>query len=70
MVQASQAMQQAVAGLGQSVSVIGDAVGRMSDAVGQFAATSSRNTDKAIEAISRPKRVVRERGRISRIETE
>jgi hypothetical protein len=70
MVQASQAMQQAVAGLGQSVAVIGDAVGRMSDAVGQFAATSSRNTDKAIEAISRPKRVVRERGRISRIETE
>jgi hypothetical protein len=70
MVQASQAMQQAVAGLGQSVSVIGDAVGRMSDAVGQFAEVSSRNTDKAIEAISRPKRVVRERGRISRIETE
>jgi hypothetical protein len=70
MVQASQAMQQAVAGLGQSVAVIGDAVGRMSDAVGQFAEVSSRNTDKAIEAISRPKRVVRERGRISRIETE
>lgn len=70
MVQASQAMQEAVSGLGQSVAVIGDAVGRMSEAVGQFAATSSANTDKAIAAISRPKRVVREKGRISRIETE
>jgi hypothetical protein len=64
MVQASQAMQQAVAGLGQSVSVIGDAVGRMSEAVGQFAETSSRNTEKAIEALSKPKRVVRENGRV------
>jgi len=70
MVQASQAMQEAVAGLGQSVAVIGDAVGKMSEAVGQFAETSRANTDKAIAAISRPKRVVREKGRIARIETE
>jgi hypothetical protein len=70
MVQASAAMQEAVAGLGQSVAVIGDAVGKMSDAVGQFADTSRTNTDKAIAAISRPKRVVREKGRIARIETE
>ena len=70
MVQASQAMQQAVAGLGQSVAVIGDAVGKMSSAVGQFAEVSSRNADKAIEAIARPKRIVREKGRIARIETE
>ena len=70
MVQASQAMQEAVAGLGQSVAVIGDAVGKMSEAVGQFADTSRANTDKAIAAISRPKRVVREKGRIARIETE
>ena len=70
MVQASQAMQEAVAGLGQSVAVIGDAVGKMSEAVGQFADTSRSNTDKAIAAISRPKRVVREKGRIARIETE
>jgi hypothetical protein len=70
MVQASQAMQEAVAGLGQTVAVIGDAVGKMGEAVGQFAETSRANTDKAIAAISRPKRVVREKGRIARIETE
>lgn len=70
MMQASQAMQDAVAGLGQSVAVIGDAVGKMGEAVGQFAETSRLNTDKAIAAISRPKRVVREKGRIARIETE
>jgi hypothetical protein len=70
MVQASEAMQQAVAGIGQTVSVIGEAVGKMSEAVGQFAEASNRNTEKAIEALSKPKRVVRERGRIARIETE
>jgi hypothetical protein len=70
MVQASAAMQQAVDGLGQSIAFIGDAVGKMSQAVGQFADVSSQNTDKAIAAISRPKRIVREKGRVSRIETE
>lgn len=70
MAQAASAMQQAVTGLSQSVSVIGDAVGQMSQAVGQFAAVTSENSDKAIKALSRPKRVVREKGRISRIETE
>jgi len=70
MAQAASAMQQAVTGLSQSVAVIGDAVGQMSQAVGQFAAVTSENSDKAIKALSRPKRVVREKGRISRIETE
>ena len=70
MMQASAAMQQAVTGLSESVAVIGDAVGQMSQAVGQFAQVSSENADKAIKALSRPKRVVREKGRISRIETE
>jgi len=70
MVQASQAMQQAVIGLSESVSVIGNAVGQMSEAVGQFAQVTSQNADKAIAALSRPKRVVREKGRISRIEIE
>ncbi len=70
MVQASQTMMNAVAGLGQSVAVIGDAVEKMSEAVGQFADTSRANTEKAIAAISKPKRVIREKGRISRIETD
>jgi hypothetical protein len=56
--------------LSQSVAVIGSAVGQMSEAVGQFAQVTSQNADKAIAALSRPKRVVREKGRISRIETE
>jgi hypothetical protein len=68
--QASEAMQQAVAGLGQSVAVIGSAVGQMSEAVGQFAQVSSQNADKAIKALSRPRKIVRDKGRISRIETE
>ena len=68
MVQASEVMQQAVAGIGQTVAVIGEAVGKMSEAVGQFAEASSRNTDKAIEALSKPKRVVREKGRVVGIE--
>jgi hypothetical protein len=70
MMQASVAMQQAVTGLSESVAVIGDAVGQMSQAVGQFAAVSSENTDKAIAALSKPKRFVREKGRITKIETE
>lgn len=70
MAQAASAMQQAVIGLSESVSVIGSAVGQMSEAVGQFAQVTSQNADKAIAALSRPKRVVREKGRISRIETE
>jgi hypothetical protein len=70
MVQASEAMQQAVIGLSESVSVIGSAVGQMSEAVGQFAQVSSANTDKAIAALAKPKRVVREKGRIARIETD
>jgi hypothetical protein len=68
MVQASEVMQQAVAGIGQTVAVIGEAVGKMSEAVGQFAEASSRNTDKAIEALNKPKRVVREKGRVVGIE--
>ena len=70
MAQASAAMQQAVTGLSQSVAVIGDAVGQMSEAVGQFAQATTQNADKAIAVLSRPKRVVREKGRISRIEIE
>jgi hypothetical protein len=81
MVQAAQVMQQAVSGLGESMQLavqgLGDSVvamsgvvNKMSSAVSDFAESSSRNTDKAIAAISKPKRVVRERGRIARIETE
>jgi hypothetical protein len=70
MIQASEAMQNAVANLGQSVAVIGNAVGKMSEAVGQFAEVSSQNAEKAIAAISKPKKIIREKGRIARIETE
>ena len=59
-----------ITGLSQSVAVIGNAVGQMSEAVGQFAQVSSANTDKAIAALAKPKKMVREKGRITRIETE
>jgi hypothetical protein len=79
MMQASQQMQEAVVGLGQSVNeaviglgqtvaAIGEAVGEMSKAVGQFADTSKQNTEKALEAISKPRRVVRDKGRVVGIE--
>lgn len=72
MMQASQQMQeavvQAVEGLGQTVAVIGDAVGKMSEAVGQFTDTSRENTEKALQAITKPKRVIREKGRVVGIE--
>jgi hypothetical protein len=64
------AMQQAVVGIGQSVDVMGDAVTRMSDAIGQFTEVSSKNAKEAMKAISRPKRIVRENGRIAKIELE
>jgi uncharacterized protein YoxC len=79
MMQATQQMQEAVIGLGQSVNeavmglgqtveAIGEAVGEMSKAVGQFADTSKQNTEKALEAISKPRRVVRDKGRVVGIE--
>lgn len=69
-VQAAEALQQLVTGLDQRVADINATVGAMDDAIRKFNESITANTAKALEAIARPKRVVRERGRITRIETE
>jgi uncharacterized coiled-coil protein SlyX len=68
--QAAEALQQLVTGLDQRVADINATVGAMDDAIRKFNESITANTAKALEAIARPKRVVRERGRITRIETE
>jgi hypothetical protein len=61
-------VSQAVDGLNQTASVIGSAAERMSEAIGQFAETSNNNMEKALDAIAKPKRVIRENGRVIGIE--
>ena len=66
--QSSQGIQQVVEGLGESAAAIGDAVVQMRDAIGTLAESNKANVDKALQSINRPKRLVRERGRIVGIE--
>ena len=68
--QSSQGIQQVVEGLGESAAAIGDAVAQMRDAIGTLAESNKANVDRALQSINRPKRLVRERGRIVGIETE
>jgi hypothetical protein len=68
--QSSQGIQQVVEGLGESAAAIGDAVAQMRDAVSTLAESNKANVDRALQSINRPKRLVRERGRIARIEVE
>jgi hypothetical protein len=68
--QSSQGIQQVVEGLGESAAAIGDAVAQMRDAIGTLAESNKANVDRALQSINRPKRLVRERGRIARIEVE
>jgi len=63
MVMASEIMQQAVSGIAEAVDKIGGAMEQM-------ATSNTINAEKAIQSINKPKRVVREKGRITRIETE
>lgn len=67
---ASADMQAVVSGLGQSVAAIGQAVGEMSSAVGQLNQANQANAERALAVLGRPKRLVREGGRIARIEVE
>jgi len=72
---AIEAESQAVASLAEAGSVIRDAVVGLADGVKGFqsavemmTAANSETSDKAIEAIKRPKRVIRDKGRIVGIE--
>jgi uncharacterized protein YoxC len=64
------AVEKMTATMGEAVGKVGDAVQEVGSAVNNFTDTSLENTERALQAISKPKRVVREKGRISRIETE
>jgi hypothetical protein len=64
------ASQTNTAGNQEMLSAIDRAVSGLADAVGKMNSVMRENADRAIAAISRPKRLVRERGRISRIESE
>jgi hypothetical protein len=70
MVAGVQAMQQAIVGLGEAAAMIQNSAQQISETVGLFSKVTTANTDKAINALSRPKRIVREKGRITRIEVE
>jgi hypothetical protein len=64
----NQGMRQVVEGLGESAAAIGDAVSQMRDAVDTLTESNKANVDRALESINRPKRLVRERGRVVGIE--
>jgi hypothetical protein len=63
-------MQQMVETLRERVGMIDETVARIGDAIAEMAGVMRENADRAIAQISRPKRIVRERGRIARIEVE
>jgi hypothetical protein len=63
-------MQQMVETLRERVGMIDETVARIGDAITEMAGVMRENADRAIAQISRPKRIVRERGRIARIEVE
>jgi hypothetical protein len=68
--ESSNGMREVVSGLGESVSAISDAVGQMREAIGTLADSNAANAERALQALAKPKRIVRERGRIARIETD
>jgi hypothetical protein len=67
---AAEEMQAVVENLRERVAVIDSAVSKIGEAMGELSGVMRENADRAIAAISKPKRIVRERGRIARIETE
>jgi len=70
MVMASEMMQQAVTGIAEAVDKIGGAMEQLATSNTLNAEKATQNAERAIQSINKPKRVVREKGRITRIETE
>jgi hypothetical protein len=70
MVAGVNAMQQAIVGLGEAAAMIQNSAQQISETVGLFSKVTTANTDKAIAAMSKPRRVVRKNGRIDSIEVE
>ena len=67
---ASDEMVKVVENLRERVSMIDQAVTRIGETMADMAGVMRENADRAIAAISRPKRIVREKGRVARIEVE
>ncbi len=68
--QTAEEMAQVVENLRERVTVIDQAVARIGETMAEMAGVMRENADRAIAAISRPKRIVREKGRVARIEVE
>jgi len=68
--ESSNGMRDVVSGLGDSVAAMGEVVGQMREAIGTLADSNKANVERALQSINRPKRLVRERGRIVGIETD
>jgi hypothetical protein len=66
--ESSNGMRDVVSGLGDSVAAMGEVVGQMREAIGTLADSNKANVERALQSINRPKRLVRERGRIVGIE--
>jgi hypothetical protein len=49
---------------------VSEAISKIGDAIKEFSAASTQNTQSALSMIQKPKRIVRENGRVTRIETE
>jgi hypothetical protein len=66
--ESSNGMRDVVSGLGDCVAAMGEVVGQMREAIGTLADSNKANVERALQSINRPKRLVRERGRIVGIE--
>ena len=69
-VMAGDEMAAVVENLRERVALMDRAVERIGEAMGAMAGIVRENADRAIETIRKPKRLIRERGRIARIEVE
>jgi hypothetical protein len=49
---------------------VSEAISKIGDAIKEFSAASTQNTQSALSMIQKPKRIVRENGRVTRIETD
>ena len=56
--------------MGKQMASMSEAISKVGDAIKEFSAVSSQNTQSALSMISKPKKLIRENGRIARIETD
>ena len=54
----------------KQIESVSEAISKIGDAIKEFSIVSTQNTQSALSMIQKPKRIVRENGRVARIETE